>query len=59
MTVKEVIEKLSNMPEDAELLYLHNQYGRIAIDTIDLKEEKTLTGRTFHTVTFSGEFEED
>lgn len=59
MTVQELIEELKNAPLDAEVLYVHNKYGRITIDTVEIKEEHTLAGENYNTVTFSGSFEEE
>ena len=59
MTVEELKNELNKLPVDADVMYLHNQYGRIHIDTVDLKEETSLTGRKYFTVTFSGSHKED
>ena len=59
MTVKELKELLSNYPENSIVMYRHNKYGRIDIDTINYKEEILLTGNCIKTVTLEASFEED
>ena len=59
MTVDELVNKLINLPQDAIVMYRHNQYGRIDIDTINYEEELQYTGGYLRTVTFEGKFEVD
>ena len=59
MKVEELIKKLEPAPKDADVLYMHNKHGRILIDTIEIKEEQTVAGAKFHTVTFSGSYKEN
>lgn len=59
MTTEELIKKLESAPKDADVLYLHNKYGKILIDTVEIKEEHTIAGDKFHTVTFSGSYKEE
>ena len=59
MTVKELIEALKEYPNDAYVMYRHNQYGRIDIDTIIRTEEELLFGRKIQTVTLEGEAKEN
>ena len=59
MTVRELINELNKLSEEAEVLYLHNIHGRISVDTIEPKEETRVSGGRYYTVTLSGAFEED
>lgn len=59
MTIKELKELLSNYPENSIVMYRHNKYGRIDIDTVNYKEEVLLTGNCIKTVTLEASFEED
>lgn len=59
MTVQELVDILAAMPSDADMLYLHNEYGRISIDKVEMKEETLLTGEKYNTVTLSGSFKEE
>jgi len=59
MTVKELIENLKKQPSDAIVMYRHNKYGRIDIDTIHYSEEELLFGYKIKTVTFEGESKEN
>jgi len=59
MIVKELIEELKKLPADAYVMYRHNKYGRIDIDTIIHTEEELLFGRKIHTVTFEGKTKEN
>lgn len=59
MTVKELIEKLKKQPDDAIVMYRHNKYGRIDIDTISYSEEELLFGRKIKTITLEGESKEN
>ena len=59
MTVQELIDILAAMPLDADMLYLHNEHGRISIDKVEVKEETLLTGEKYNTVTLSGSFKEE
>jgi len=59
MTVKELIEALKKEPSDALVMYRHNKYGRIDIDTIVHTEEELLFGHKIHTVTLEGKAEDN
>ena len=59
MTVKELIEALKQQSKDAIVMYRHNQYGRIDIDTITYTEEELLFGHKIKTVTLEGEVKEN
>ena len=59
MTVKELIDKLKELPNDAIVMYRHNKYGRIDIDTVVHTEEELLFGHKIHTVTLEGEHKEN
>lgn len=59
MTVKELMVELEKMPEDATVMYKHNQYGRVDIDTVTYDEEKLYSTDCFKTVTFEGSYKED
>ena len=59
MTVEELIKKLMELPQEAIVMYRHNKYGRIDIDTVDSEEELLLSGGYIRTVTLSGKFKED
>ena len=45
MTIKELKEILDRYPEDAVVMYRHNEYGRVDIDEINFKEETLLSGK--------------
>lgn len=59
MTVKELVDILKDIPPYYEVLYLHNKYGRIEVDTVETKVEHLLNDENYYTVTLSGAFEED
>lgn len=59
MTVKELIDQLKELPKDTIVMYRHNKYGRIDIDTIVHTEEQLLFGHKIHSVTFEGKAKED
>lgn len=59
MTKIELLKHIESAPDNAEILYVHNQYGRIVVDTVEIKEENKLSGEKFHTITFSASFEEN
>ena len=59
MTVKELIEILKKQPKDAIVMYRHNKYGRIDIDTVDYSEEQLLFGCKIKTVTLEGKVKEN
>ena len=59
MTVKELMEKLLMVPQDAIVMYQHNKYGRIDIDSIDYQQEMLMSGKIILTLTLKGEFKED
>ena len=59
MTVEELINRLSKCPPEAIVMYRHNKYGRIDIDTIEVQEELMLSGGYIRTVTFEGKYEEN
>ena len=59
MTVEELINKLSKLPQDSIVMYKHNKYGRIDIDAVDLQQELMYSGGYIRTVTLSGRYEED
>ena len=59
MTVSELAERLSYMPADADVAYLHNVSGVISIDKLELRELKTINGKMFNLVVFSGAEESD
>ena len=59
MTVEELIKKLMELPQESIVMYRHNKYGRIDIDTVNFEEELMLSGGYIRTVTLSGKFKED
>ena len=59
MTVKELIDKLIKVPEDAIVMYRHNKYGRVDIDSIDYQQEMLLSGHIILILTLEAKFEED
>lgn len=59
MTVKELINKLSTLPQDSIVMYKHNRYGRIDVDTVDYQQELMYSGGYIRTVTLEGSAEED
>ena len=59
MTVEELINKLSKLPQDSIVMYKHNKYGRIDIDAVDFQQELMYSGGYIRTVTLSGRYEED
>lgn len=59
MTTKELIDVLGKLPEDTIVMYRHNRYGRIDIDTVDFQQEPMYSGGYIRTVTLEGKYEED
>lgn len=59
MTVKELINLLKKLPQDATVTYRHNQHGRIDVDEVYASTEKMLFGQIKNFVTFKGKSEED
>ena len=59
MTVEELIQELSKLPQESIVMYRHNKYGRIDIDTVDFEQELKYSGGYMRTVTLSGKYEED
>lgn len=47
------------LPQESIVMYEHNKYGRVDIDTIDFNQELLLSGGYIRTVTLSGKYEED
>ena len=54
MTVKELINKLQYLPDNAIVTYRHNQYGRIDVTTMDYQDEVLLSGQHIAIVTLEG-----
>lgn len=59
MTVEELVNKLLSLPQESIVMYRHNKYGRIDIDTVDFQQELMVSGGYLRTVTLEGKFEED
>ena len=59
MTVEELINELIKLPQEAIVMYKHNKYGRINIDTVKFDEELLWTGGYIRTVTLEGMFKEE
>lgn len=59
MTVKELINELKKMPKDATVMYRHNKYGRIDIETVTYSEDRLLFGCKLKTVTIEGNTKEN
>ena len=57
MTVKELISILKKQPDDAVVMYRHNEHGRINVDEVFYAEEKLLFGQKIKTVTLEGKKE--
>ena len=58
MNVGELVAILTQYPEDAIVMYRHNKYGRIDIDTVIYAEEE-MNDKVIHTLTLEGKAEED
>ena len=58
MTVEELINKLTNLPQDAIVTYKHNKHGRIDVDTVEFQEELLYSGGYIRTVTLEGKADE-
>ena len=59
MTVEELMQELAKCSPDAIVMYRHNKYGRVDIDTIEYKQEEIASGNYIYTVTLEGIYEED
>lgn len=59
MTVEELISELMKLPQESIVMYRHNKYGRIDIDTVEFEQELMCSGSYIKTVTLSGKYEED
>lgn len=60
MTVEELIYKLMKLPQESIVMYRHNKYGRIDIDTVEFEQELLASGGGYiRTVTLSGKYKED
>ena len=59
MTIKELKDVLGNYPEDAIVMYWHNKYGRVDVDSINYTEEDLLSGKKLKCLTLEASFEED
>lgn len=59
MTIEELINELSKLPQESIVMYRHNKYGRIDIDTVDFDQELLYSGGYIRTVTLSGRYEEE
>lgn len=58
MNVGELVEILSQYPKDSIVMYRHNKYGRIDIDTVIYTEEQ-MNDKMICTLTLEGKAEED
>ena len=59
MTIDELIERLKELPPNAEATYFHNTSGVISIEEIECRECATLGGRKFDIVVLKGAKEDE
>ena len=59
MTAKELMEILSQCPEDTIIVYRHNKYGRVDVDKAQFEHEVLYSGKVIKTLTLEGLFKED
>lgn len=59
MTVKELIDILKTLPQDAAVAYLHNIHGVILVEEVEHRECYSLYGTKMNTIVLSGAKEGD
>ena len=59
MTIKRLREILETYPGDGIVMYRHNKYGRIDVDTFDYSEETLVSGEKIKCFTLEADFEEE